>query len=149
MFTVRHQWTHLHPIKRHVTGDVKLLHQQLVGYRVDTDTLGLAGCQQTLPISTIADRHECPRRQICTRLSNPFEILSTNPFEILIVYLMSLPIHVFNQLHLPTGISYYYKYCKCHQKNTFCTILVLSQLLTLRILSQGSNKLKPGLNSIC
>lgn len=108
MFTVRHQWTHLHPIKRHVTGDVKLLHQELVGYRVDTDTLGLAGCQQTLPISTIADRHECPRRQICTRLSNPFEILSTNPFEILIVYLMSLPIHVFNQLHLPTGISYYY-----------------------------------------
>lgn len=62
-FTVNHQWPHLHPIKRHVTGDVKLLHQELVRNRVDTDTLGLASCKQTLPISTVADGHECPTRK--------------------------------------------------------------------------------------
>lgn len=54
---------YLHGIEGQVARDLKLLHEHLLLDVVDADKLGLASCQNRLPVRRVAQRREGPDRQ--------------------------------------------------------------------------------------
>lgn len=60
--------SHLHGVEGEVAGDLELLEEDLLPYAVDADKLGLAPCQERLPIRRIAQGVKGPTRTQATAL---------------------------------------------------------------------------------
>lgn len=52
---------HLHGVEGQVAGDLELLHEHLLLDVVNADELGLASCQDGLPVGRVTQRREGPR----------------------------------------------------------------------------------------